>query len=48
MDFLQKVLRTQNWRLLRRNPVCYTYDPNPLPSVRKLMLMHLRDIWSKG
>ena len=47
MDFLQQVLRTQNWQLLRRNPVCYTYDPNPLPSVRKLMLLHLKDIWSK-
>ena len=47
MDFLQKVLRTQNWQLLRRNPVCYTYDPNPLPTVRKLMLLHLKDVWSK-
>jgi hypothetical protein len=47
MQFLQKVLRTQNWQLLRRNPICYTYDPNPLPTVRKLMLLHLRDVWGK-
>ena len=47
MDFLQKVLRTQNWQLLRRNPICYTYAPNPLPTVRKLMLLHLKDVWSK-
>ena len=47
MQFLQRVLRTQNWQLLRRNPICYTYDPNPLPTVRKLMLLHLRDVWNK-
>jgi len=45
MQFLQKVLQTENWRLLRRNPPCFTYDPNPLPTVRQLMLLHLRDLW---
>ncbi|MCX7057459.1 MAG: hypothetical protein NTZ79_09750 [Proteobacteria bacterium] len=47
MTFLQRILQTENWRLLRRNPPCFTYDPNPLPSVRQLMLLHLRDLWAK-
>jgi hypothetical protein len=45
MSFLQRVLQTENWRLLRRNPPIFTHDPNPLPSVRQLMLLHLRDLW---
>lgn len=47
MTFLRKVLQTQNWRLLRRNPPIFTHDPNPLPTVRQLMLLHLRDLWDK-
>jgi hypothetical protein len=43
--FLQQVLRSENWPLLRRNPPCFTIDPNPLSSVRQLMLGHLRAIW---
>jgi len=48
MKFLQRVLQTENWRLLRRSPPCFTFNPNPLPSVRQLMLLHLRDVWGKG
>jgi len=43
--FLQQVLRSESWPLLRRNPPCFTLDPNPLPSVRTLMLGHLKDLW---
>ena len=46
--FLQQILKTENWRLLRRNPPIFTHDPNPLPSVRQLMLVHLRDLWGRG
>ena len=45
LTFLAQVLRTENWPLLRRNPPCFTYDPNPLPNVRQLMLGHLRALW---
>ena len=43
--FLQQILRSENWPLLRRNPPCFTADPNPLSSVRTLMLGHLRSLW---
>ena len=46
--FLQQILKTENWRLLRRNPPIFTLDPNPLPSVRQLMLVHLRELWGRG
>ncbi|MBS0376701.1 MAG: hypothetical protein JSR73_19160 [Proteobacteria bacterium] len=45
--YLQQVLRTENWRLLRRDPPVFTHDPNPLPSVRQLMLGHLKELWGK-
>jgi hypothetical protein len=46
--FLRQVLRTDNWPLLRRNPPCFTFDPNPLPNVRQLMLGHLRELWGRN
>ena len=48
LSFLRQVLKTDNWPLLRRNPPCFTFDPNPLPNVRQLMLGHLRELWSRG
>ncbi len=48
LQFLRQVMRTGSWPMLRRNPPCFTYDPNPLPNVRQLMLGHLRELWSRG
>ena len=48
LAFLKQVLKTESWPLLRRNPPCFTFDPNPLPNVRQLMLGHLRELWSRG
>ena len=48
LAFLQQVLKTESWPLLRRNPPCFTFDPNPLPNVRQLMLGHLRELWSRA
>jgi hypothetical protein len=48
LAFLHTVLKTENWPLLRRNPPCFTYDPNPLPNVRQLMLGHLRELWGRS
>ena len=48
LDFLRQVLRTDAWPLLRRNPPCFTFDPNPLPNVRQLMLGHLRELWARS
>ncbi len=43
--FLQQVLRSESWPLLRRRPPCFTSQPNPLPNVRALMLKHLKSLW---
>jgi hypothetical protein len=48
LAFLARVLKTESWPLLRRNPPCFTFEPNPLPNVRQLMLGHLREFWSRG
>jgi hypothetical protein len=48
VEFLRKVLKSESWPLLRRNPPCFTFDPNALPNVRQLMLGHLRELWSRG
>jgi hypothetical protein len=45
--FLRQILKTDNWPLLRRNPPFFTFDPNPLPNVRQLMLGHLRELWGR-
>jgi hypothetical protein len=46
MLFLQQVLRTGNWPLLRRQPPVFTRDPNPMPEVRSLMVRKLKDVWN--
>lgn len=46
MLYLQKILRTGNWGLLRRKPPIFTQDPDPVPSVRQLMVNQLRSVWT--
>jgi len=48
LAYLQQILKTENWPLLRRNPPCFTHDPNPLPNVRQLMLGHLKELWGRN
>jgi hypothetical protein len=48
LDFLQQVLRGENWRMLRRTPRVYTAHPDPLASVRGLMSSYLKRAWSRG
>lgn len=47
LAFLGQVLKSENWPMLRRNPPCFTYDNDPIPTVRSLMLGHMKDLWSK-
>jgi hypothetical protein len=46
LDYLQLVLRGENWPLLRRNPPCFTFQARPLENIRHLMLGHLKGIWT--
>lgn len=45
VDFLEQLLRTGQWPLLRRNPPVFTMDPDPMPAVRTLMLERLKSVW---
>jgi hypothetical protein len=45
LGYLGRVLRSERWPMLRRNPPLFTAAPNPLPQVRGLMLDHLKTLW---
>jgi hypothetical protein len=45
MQYLVQVLRSESWRLLRRNPPLHAADPDTLNRVRGLMLGYFRKAW---
>ena len=45
MDFLKQVLRSESWRMLRRNPPLYAASPDTLADVRGQMLMFFKRAW---
>ena len=46
LHFLDRVLRTERWPLLRRNPPLFTTDDDQLGQVRGLMLNRLKTLWA--
>jgi hypothetical protein len=42
LAFLQQVLQSRRWSMLRREPPCFTWEKNPLQNMRTLVLDHLR------
>jgi hypothetical protein len=46
VDYLQRVLRAERWRLLRRNPPLFTSEDNQLGHVRGLMVNRLKALWA--
>jgi hypothetical protein len=44
--FLDRVLRTERWPLLRRNPPLFTSEDDQLGQVRGLMLNRLKILWA--
>ena len=46
LDFLRRVLRTERWPMLRRNPPLFTSSEDQLGLVRGLMLSHLKALWA--
>jgi hypothetical protein len=46
LGFLDRVLRTERWPLLRRNPPLFTSEDGQLGQVRGLMLNHLKVLWA--
>ena len=46
LSFLDRVLRTERWPMLRRNPPLFTSDDDQLGQVRGLMLNRLKALWA--
>src|SRR5271154_4437740 len=45
LAYLDQVLRSESWRMLRRQPPLYAADPNVLAQVRGLMLGYFKKAW---
>ena len=46
LGYLDRVLRTERWPMLRRNPPLFTSEDNQLGQVRGLMLNRLKGLWA--
>ena len=46
LGYLHRVLRTERWPMLRRNPPLFTSSENQLGQVRGLMLNRLKALWA--
>ena len=46
--FLQQILRSESWHLLRRSPPVFAAVPDPVANVRGLMAHYMRRVWSTG
>lgn len=44
LDYLNIVLETGRWRMLRRNPPCFTSDENTVPRIRALAADKLKNL----
>ncbi len=45
LQFLEQVLRSESWRMLRRNPPLYAASPDTLAEVRGQMLGYFKRAW---
>ena len=46
LAFLERVLRSERWPLLRRNPPLFTSEENQMGEVRGLMVSRLKVLWA--
>jgi hypothetical protein len=46
VEYLQRILRAERWRMLRRNPPLFTSERNQLGLVRGLMVNRLKALWA--
>jgi len=42
LAYLDQVLKTQKWSMLRRTPPCFTWEKNPLQNMRSLVIDRIR------
>ncbi len=48
MAYLQDILRTGHWPMLRRDPPCFASEKNPVQNIRSLALDKLKTLWAKA
>jgi hypothetical protein len=46
VDYLRQVLRSENWRLLRRKPPIFAAVSDPMSTMRGLMVGYIKKVWS--
>ncbi len=46
VTYLRQILRSENWRLLRRNPPIFAASLDPMSTMRGLMLGYIKKVWS--
>jgi hypothetical protein len=46
LDYLKQILRSESWRLLRRNPQVFAAQPDSMTNVRGLMVGYFKKVWS--
>jgi hypothetical protein len=46
MEYLRQILRSENWRLLRRSPPIFAAGSDPMSTMRGLMLGYIKRVWS--
>jgi hypothetical protein len=46
LDYLRQVLRSENWRLLRRQPPIFAAVADPMSTMRGLMVGYIKKVWS--
>jgi len=46
LGYLHRVLRTERWPMLRRNPPLFTAEDTQINHVRGLMLNRLKALWA--
>jgi hypothetical protein len=45
VTYLRQILRSENWRLLRRNPPIFAASHDPMATMRGLMLGYIKKVW---
>ena len=46
MEYLRQILRSENWRLLRRSPPIFAASADPMSTMRGLMLGYIKRVWA--
>jgi len=47
-EFLNQVLRSESWQMLRRRPPVFAAHPDPMGNMRGQMLSYIKKAWSKS